>query len=126
MSELALPARALARVDLTRAEVYDASIRDRSALIGVVGLGYAGLPLAVGFAETGFEVGGVDTNSRRVAAVNESDSYLPDVSSQTLRQLPELTAAAAYGRVHDRTALTICVPTPLSKTRTPTPFSVCC
>ena len=119
MSELALPTRASARVDLTRADVFNASIRDRSALIGVVGLGYAGLPLAVGFAEAGFEVGGVDTNSRRVAAVNESHSYLPDVSSETLQELPELTAAAAYGRVHDMTALTICVPTPLSKTRTP-------
>ena len=53
-----------ARVDLTRAEVFDASIRDRTALIGVIGLGYAGLPLAVGFAEAGFEVGGVDTNSQ--------------------------------------------------------------
>ena len=119
MSELALPARASARVDLTRAEVFNASIRDRSALIGVVGLGYAGLPLAVGFAEAGFEVGGVDTNSRRVTAVNEGHSYLPDVSSESLQQLPDLTAAAAYGRVHDMTALTICVPTPLSKTRTP-------
>jgi UDP-N-acetyl-D-glucosamine dehydrogenase len=119
MSELALPARASARVDLTRAEVYDASIRDRTALIGVIGLGYAGLPLAVGFAEAGFDVGGVDTNARRVSAVNERESYLPDVSSDSLKQLPDLTAAEAYGRVHDMTALTICVPTPLSKTRTP-------
>ncbi len=119
MSELALSTHAAARVDLTRGDVFDASIRDRSALIGVIGLGYAGLPLAVGFAETGFGVAGVDTNSRRASAVNERASYLPDVSSQTLEELPKLSAATGYDRVHAMTALTICVPTPLSKTRTP-------
>lgn len=119
MSELALSAHAAARAGLTYEDVFDTAIRDRTALVGVIGLGYAGLPLAVGFAEAGFPVAGVDTNARRTSAVNDRASYLPDVSSETLAELPRLNASTGYEHVHSMTALTICVPTPLSKTRTP-------
>ncbi len=99
MSELALSAHAAARAGLTYEDVFDTAIRDRTALVGVIGLGYAGLPLAVGFAEAGFPVAGVDTNARRTSAVNDRASYLPDVSSADAGRAP---AAERINRVRAR------------------------
>ena len=56
--------------------------------IGIVGLGYVGLPLGVAFAEAGHEVVGVDADARRVAAVEAGESYVEDVTSERLRSLP--------------------------------------
>src|SRR5512132_1200967 len=85
---MAEPSRAsTALVDYTRANEFDAAIRSRTAHVGIVGLGYAGLPLAVGFAETGFAVTGIDKNRDRAGAVNQRQSYLPDVSDETLAGL---------------------------------------
>ena len=95
-------------------------IRTREAKIGIIGLGYAGLPLAMAFAEAGFEVTGVDVSSERVAAVNEGRSYLVDVPAERYEPVKEkLSATADYAAVDQLDALTICVPTPLSKTRSP-------
>src|SRR3954470_6097086 len=95
-------------------------IATREARIGIVGLGYAGLPLALGFAEAGFEVTGIDLNAERVAAVQEGRSYLVDVPAERYRAVEgRLSATADYSVVAELDALTICVPTPLSKTRTP-------
>ena len=58
---------------------FDERVAERTAAIGIVGLGYAGLPLAMAFAETGFDVTGIDINERRVRAVQEHRSYLVDV-----------------------------------------------
>jgi UDP-N-acetyl-D-glucosamine dehydrogenase len=117
MSEAAPTSVAL--VDYRRAGEFDAAIRSRSAHIGIVGLGYAGLPLAVGFAEAGFPVTGIDKNIDRATSVNQRRSYLPDVHDDRLAGLPKLAASNEFGNVDDMAALTICVPTPLSKTRTP-------
>ena len=105
---------------LSSAETFDARIATRTASVGIVGLGYAGLPLATAFAEAGFDVTGIDVNEERVRAVSERRSYLVDVPLERVETLDgTLAATADYGAAADLDALTICVPTPLSKTRTP-------
>jgi UDP-N-acetyl-D-glucosamine dehydrogenase len=99
---------------------FDERIETRNASIGIVGLGYAGLPLAMAFAEVGFDVTGVDLNDERVSAVKDHRSYLVDVPAERYEGLDgTLTATSDYSAVAELDALTICVPTPLSKTRTP-------
>jgi UDP-N-acetyl-D-glucosamine dehydrogenase len=107
----------------TAATTFDAfaeRIATREAKIGIVGLGYAGLPLAMAFAEAGFRTTGIDLNPERVAAVRERRSYLVDVPAERYEPVADrLTATDDYAAVEELDALTICVPTPLSKTRTP-------
>jgi len=99
---------------------FEDRIQTREATVGVVGLGYAGLPLAVTFAEAGFEVVGIDLDEARVQAVNEGRSYLVDVPAQRYDELEgRLRATSDHSALAELDALTICVPTPLSKTRTP-------
>jgi UDP-N-acetyl-D-glucosamine dehydrogenase len=100
--------------------VFDERIRTREARLGIVGLGYAGLPLAILFADAGFNVTGIDLDSERVRWVNERRSYLVDVPPERYEAAGDrLSATSDYGAVSELDALTICVPTPLSKTRTP-------
>ena len=95
-------------------------IESRQARVGIVGLGYAGLPLAMAFAEAGFDVTGVDISEERVRAVTERRPYLVDVPAERYEELDgALDATSDYSAVRELDALTICVPTPLSKTRTP-------
>jgi UDP-N-acetyl-D-glucosamine dehydrogenase len=99
---------------------FDDAIRTREARIGIIGLGYAGLPLALGFARAGFPVLGIDKNPDRVAAVNRGRSYLTDLSDAELAKTRDLVSAAtSYAGLADVAAVTVCVPTPLSKTRAP-------
>ena len=99
---------------------FDERVAERTAAIGIVGLGYAGLPLAMAFAETGFDVTGIDINERRVRAVQDHRSYLVDVPAERYESLDgTLSATTDFAAVRELDALTICVPTPLSKTRTP-------
>jgi UDP-N-acetyl-D-glucosamine dehydrogenase len=105
---------------VTPQQTFDDRLRTRTAKIGIVGLGYAGLPLAMAFAETGFEVTGVDVNDGRVAALKEGRTYLVDVPADRLAQSNgRFIPTSDYSAVAELDALTICVPTPLSKTRTP-------
>ncbi|MDQ3865634.1 MAG: nucleotide sugar dehydrogenase [Actinomycetota bacterium] len=105
---------------VSAAQTFDERIRTREARVGIVGLGYAGLPLAMAFAEAGFDVTGIDLNEERVRAVVERRSYLVDVPAERYEALDgELQATSDYGAVSELDAVTICVPTPLSKTRTP-------
>src|SRR3954453_14590128 len=102
------------------ASAFDDRIASRTARVGIVGLGYAGLPLAMAFAEAGFEVVGLDLNEDRVRAVGDGRSYLVDVPVERYERVEgKLTATTDYAAVASLDALTICVPTPLSKTRTP-------
>ena len=102
------------------AESFEHGIATRTARVGIVGLGYAGLPLALAFAEAGFDVTGVDLSEGRVADVNAGRSYLVDVPDERYRPVRDrLRATTDYAVVTDLDAVTICVPTPLSKTRTP-------
>lgn len=97
-------------------------IEQRSITVGVLGLGYVGLPLAVAFAEAGFKVIGLDVNDERVDRLNSGDSYIADVPTQALAEQVEagrLTATTEGRKIAEMDAVVICVPTPLSKTRDP-------
>jgi UDP-N-acetyl-D-glucosamine dehydrogenase len=97
-------------------------IRSRQAHVGIVGLGYVGLPLAVEFARAGFTVTGIDVSAAKVERVNAGDSYVGDVPSQTLKPLVEagkLRATCDFAAVRDLDTINICVPTPLRKTKDP-------
>ncbi len=128
-------------------KMLEEKILDRSARIGIIGLGYVGLPESVMFAQAGFPVTGFDLDSERVDSINTGKSYIPDVPSDILASLvfagrlraslmspssPALTvestrpAAAGTlkpqgdcGSLGDQDCLCICVPTPLRKTRDP-------
>ncbi|MDX1412972.1 MAG: nucleotide sugar dehydrogenase [Candidatus Promineifilaceae bacterium] len=92
------------------------------AHIGIVGLGYVGLPLAVAFAEKGFTVTGIDVNPSKVNDLNEARSYVEDVCSERLVPLVHsgcLRASTNYAQLSDVDAISICVPTPLRKTKDP-------
>jgi UDP-N-acetyl-D-glucosamine dehydrogenase len=94
----------------------------RTARIGIVGIGYVGLPLAVVFAEAGFDVIGVDPDAEKVRAINRGESYILDVPTEQVRKLVDagkLTASTAYADLADVDAVSICVPTPLRKTGDP-------
>ena len=97
-------------------------IRNRQARIGIIGLGYVGLPLAVEFAKAGFEVTGFDVDLAKVDAINNGKSYIGDVSSEDVAaasKAGKLSATADMSRLRDMDAIDICVPTPLRKTRDP-------
>ena len=99
-----------------------AKIAARTAQIGIVGLGYVGLPLAVEFAEAGFCVLGVDVAAEKVAGINAGRSYIADVPDARLADLVSagrLRAAASYDELRTVDAISICVPTPLRKTGDP-------
>jgi len=90
--------------------------------VGVIGLGYVGLPLAVEFAREGFDVTGFEIDAAKVAEVNCSRSYIGDVRTEDLSAVVKagaLRATTDMARLHDMDAIDICVPTPLRKTRDP-------
>jgi UDP-N-acetyl-D-glucosamine dehydrogenase len=88
--------------------------------IGIVGLGYVGLPLAVAFAEAGNEVVCLDSDSRKIEALNEGRSYVEDVPDEALAPLADrLRPTASYADLASCHAVVVCVPTPLSGSREP-------
>jgi len=88
--------------------------------IGVIGLGYVGLPLAVAFAAEGCEVIAVDTDARKVEAIEAGESYIEDVPSETLRSLAgQIHASTRYSPLARAEAVLVCVPTPLTRNREP-------
>jgi len=104
------------------AQMLEEKIRARTARVGVVGLGYVGLPLAVEFAKAGFQVTGIDLNERKVRRVNAGDSYVGDIPSSTLAPLVEagkIRATTDFSAVLELDTINICVPTPLRKTKDP-------
>jgi UDP-N-acetyl-D-glucosamine dehydrogenase len=97
-------------------------IRRREAIMGVIGLGYVGLPLAVEMAKAGIKVYGIDVNPRKVKMVNKGSSYVQDVETEDLRSVvrrKELVATTDYRVLKKCDAIDICVPTPLRKTKDP-------
>ena len=90
--------------------------------VGIIGLGYVGLPLAVRFASAGFQVTGIDIDEGRVREVNQGKSYIPDVKKEEIKRLlsqGKLRATTDYKTLKDLEVLIICVPTPLRKTKDP-------
>jgi UDP-N-acetyl-D-glucosamine dehydrogenase len=97
-------------------------IATRQARIGVIGLGYVGLPLAVEFVRSGFHVVGFEVNGDRVDAVNSGRTYVGDVNEFTMRELvasKRLRATEDFSELAEMDTVSICVPTPLRKTRDP-------
>src|SRR5579872_4780001 len=97
-------------------------IETHKAHVGVVGLGYVGLPLVVEFAEAGFCVTGIDVQQSKVDSINRGESYVQDVSTQVLKPLVrdgKIRATTDFGAVAALDTINICVPTPLRKTKDP-------
>ena len=96
--------------------------RDGTAVYGVVGLGYVGLPLTVEMASAGHKVIGMDVSADKVERVNAGDSYIPDVPTEVLAELVGkglLEATADFSRAAECDAIVICVPTPLDEMKEP-------
>jgi len=96
-------------------------LQDRSAVIGIVGLGYVGLPLMLRFSEVGYRVLGFDVDTAKVRALNEGNSYIEHIPAAGIRQALKVgfRATADYAEARGADALIICVPTPLNAYREP-------
>ena len=97
-------------------------LKTKQARVGILGLGYVGLPLAAVFAQAGFHVTGIDPDARKVDCLNQGISYIPDVKTEsiaTLVQSGHLTATTDFSVLKDLDAVSICVPTPLRQTGDP-------
>src|SRR5438067_1319087 len=97
-------------------------IRERRAHVGVIGLGYVGLPLVVEFAATGFQATGFEVDETKAARLNAGDSYISDVPAERVRELvtkERLRATTDFSALAACDAIIICVPTPLRKTKEP-------
>ena len=108
--------------DHPTAQILQHKILEKRARVGIVGLGYVGLPLAVEFAKAGFSVTGIDISQEKTKRVNAGDSYVGDIPSATLKPLVEtgkLRATTDFSAVLELDTINICVPTPLRKTKDP-------
>jgi UDP-N-acetyl-D-glucosamine dehydrogenase len=95
---------------------------NKDARIGILGLGYVGLPLAVVFAEAGFNVTGIDLDSAKVDSLKKGISYIPDVKTEVVERLVNsgrLAATTDFSVLKEMDAVSICVPTPLRQTGDP-------
>jgi len=96
--------------------------QDKTARIGILGMGYVGMPLAVVFAEAGFNVLGIDPDQRKTDTFNKGLSYIQDVPTETvarLRKNGKLNMSSDFAALKDMDAVSICVPTPLRQTGDP-------
>jgi UDP-N-acetyl-D-glucosamine dehydrogenase len=106
----------------TTAETLRQKISGRTARVGIVGLGYVGLPLAVEFARAGFEVVGIDVQQRRTESLNLGVSYVQDVPNDMVSSLVDsgkFRATSDFSVIAELDSINICVPTPLRKTKDP-------
>ncbi|GAJ01868.1 unnamed protein product, partial [marine sediment metagenome] len=95
-------------------------IIEKKATIGIIGLGYVGLPLAVRFASAGFDITGIDIDEGKVTKVNQGKSDVPDVREKEIKRLVsqgKLRATIDYDALGNLDVIIICVPTPLRKTK---------
>lgn len=107
---------------MKKSETLQKKIQNKSAKIAVVGLGYVGLPLAVEFANAGFDVTGIDVSVDKVKKINKGQNYIDDVDSKLLKSLVKsgkLKATTEYSAIKKIDCVSICVPTPLGKTGDP-------
>jgi UDP-N-acetyl-D-glucosamine dehydrogenase len=107
---------------MTTAAALEEKIRARTAKVGIVGLGYVGLPLAVEFARAGFPVTGIDVLENKVAELNRGNSYVQDVPTSVFGPLVEsgkFRATTDFSVLSELDTVNICVPTPLRKTKDP-------
>jgi UDP-N-acetyl-D-glucosamine dehydrogenase len=107
---------------LTSAAQLSEKISNKTAKVGIIGLGYVGLPLAVEFAKAGFSVTGIDLIEPKVDRINAGESYIQDVSQEDVASLVaegKLRATSDFSVVAELDTINICVPTPLRKTKDP-------
>ena len=106
---------------MNRKEILD-RINNNYFVVGIIGLGYVGLPLAVGFAEAGVKVIGFDKSESKVEKINSGQNYIKDVRDAALREVVEnvtFKATTDFSQMNQCDALLICVPTPLDKFQKP-------
>src|SRR5215471_4890502 len=104
------------------AETLEEKIRARTAVVGVIGLGYVGLPLVAGFGKSRFRVLGVDVDPAKIACLERNESYIahfPSATVEELRSEGRFAATTDFSRLRDCDAILICVPTPLNAHREP-------
>lgn len=112
-------------VSATRSSSYTElanKIKAKTARVGVVGLGYVGLPLAVEYAKAGFSVTGIDVQNSKVDSINAGTSYIQDVAEHEVNELvadKKLRATTDFSVISELDTINICVPTPLRKTKDP-------
>ncbi len=97
-------------------------LRSREARIGIVGLGYVGLPLSLTYAEVGYKVLGLDIDQSKTDTINKGKSYIKHINSERIKQAlkeQRLEATTEFRRVTETDALILCVPTPLNQYREP-------
>src|SRR5687767_11643691 len=98
------------------------AIRSKRARVGIIGLGYVGLPLAVEFARAGFDVTGFDVDASKVSLINAGKSYIPDVPDEDLASVVSagtFRATDDMAQLRSMDVIDIAVPTPLRKTKDP-------
>ncbi len=102
--------------------ILDKKIKDKTAKIGVIGLGYVGLPLAIEFVESGYNVTGIDIDINKIKAINSGENYIADIKDSILKKAVEnnnFSATNDFSIVKDMDCISICVPTPLNKQKDP-------
>ena len=107
---------------MTKKQLLMEKISNHSAIIGVVGLGYVGLPFAVEKGKVGFKVIGIEQNSQRAQMINKGQNYILDVDDEELKKLVDndfITAEIDFQLVPEMDVIVICVPTPLTRNLTP-------
>jgi UDP-N-acetyl-D-glucosamine dehydrogenase len=107
---------------ITISEALGAKIRNRAARVGIIGLGYVGCPLAVEFSKAGFTVIGIDVQQEKVDTINSGKSHIQDVPGSEVRELvrsEKLSATTDFSVISELDVISICVPTPLRKTKDP-------
>jgi UDP-N-acetyl-D-glucosamine dehydrogenase len=110
------------QITTTSATVLEEKIRTRTARVGIIGLGYVGLPLAMEFANAGFCVTGIDIQESKVAQLNRGESYVQDVPTDTVKKwvsAGKFRATSDFSSILDLDTVNIAVPTPLRKTKDP-------
>ncbi len=97
-------------------------ITRKDVAVGIIGLGYVGLPLAIAFAAAGYRVTGIDVDAQKVAGIRRGESHVADIDGKRVAALVasgQLTATTDYAVLSELDAVSICVPTPLNKTGDP-------
>lgn len=96
------------------------NLKSKNSVIGIIGLGYVGLPLLLRFAEVGYKVIGFDIDEKKTTALNKGESYIAHIKAKDIQAAQKLfTATTDFKRAKEADALIICVPTPLNKYREP-------
>ena len=101
---------------------FKTKIENREAQIGVIGLGYVGLPLAMEFVRAGFHVTGIDVDQEKVKKLNRGENYIQDVEDVSVANavaINQLSATSDFSVIQNLDAISICVPTPLNKQKNP-------